>query len=346
MSTIFTKILFFGDITPTGLQQLAKLTRHGWVISNFECALGGRSTSKEKAYTSIAGVAEMPRLNRSLERICVNIANNHVYDCGEHVFEQTLNRLNSLFPKRVFGYRENPYIVLEMGGRRIAVVGCLEKCRARGPAIFPQEDVTSILPELRRTYDMVVVYPHWGKESEYIKHATPEQQERTREWLGLGVDAVIGHHPHVAQESFLVGQRLVCYSLGNASFDHPEGKGYPGSTTGLVAVGDFSSADTPKWSVREFPQPISIPTTEDLDAWSTPVSQVRLNSAPIDPWWYWAKVNGSSYINKSDRAWAKRIAARPLIAIPLAALWNLLPRTILIRSAALLAKLCPPNSKS
>jgi poly-gamma-glutamate synthesis protein (capsule biosynthesis protein) len=37
-----------------------------------------------------------------------------------------------------------------------------------------------------------------------------------------GVDAIIGHHPHVTQPVDTIGNTIVCYSLGNFVFDqHP-----------------------------------------------------------------------------------------------------------------------------
>jgi poly-gamma-glutamate capsule biosynthesis protein CapA/YwtB (metallophosphatase superfamily) len=68
--------------------------------------------------------------------------------------------------------------------------------------------------------DFVVAHLHWGLEHEM--YPTPEQVEVAHHIAELGVDAIVGHHPHVLQPSELYRterdpDRLVpiCYSLGN-----------------------------------------------------------------------------------------------------------------------------------
>lgn len=66
--------------------------------------------------------------------------------------------------------------------------------------------------------DFVIVFPHWGKE--YVYEATKEQSNLTEFFYNLGVDLVIGTHPHVLQpvewiETTKNHRMLVYYSLGN-----------------------------------------------------------------------------------------------------------------------------------
>lgn len=63
----------------------------------------------------------------------------------------------------------------------------------------------------------VVVVLHWGAEFQ----TTPNIRQRTlaHRLEKAGVDAVIGHHPHVLQPVEMIGKMPVYYSIGNFVFD-------------------------------------------------------------------------------------------------------------------------------
>jgi poly-gamma-glutamate synthesis protein (capsule biosynthesis protein) len=68
--------------------------------------------------------------------------------------------------------------------------------------------------------DFIVAHLHWGLEHEF--YPTPEQVEIAHHLVEMGVDAIIGHHPHVIQPFELYRtdrdpQRVapIFYSLGN-----------------------------------------------------------------------------------------------------------------------------------
>lgn len=78
-----------------------------------------------------------------------------------------------------------------------------------------RKDVT----EARKHADVVMVFPHWGTENSH--KVSDYQKEYTKLFSDLGVDIVIGSHPHVLQPVGWVtneksGKKmLVYYSLGN-----------------------------------------------------------------------------------------------------------------------------------
>ena len=70
----------------------------------------------------------------------------------------------------------------------------------------------------RAAADFVVVFIHWGKE--YVREIQPDQQKLAQYMADLGVDLIIGAHPHVlGPAEWLTGltgnKTLVYYSLGN-----------------------------------------------------------------------------------------------------------------------------------
>lgn len=51
------------------------------------------------------------------------------------------------------------------------------------------------------------------------KKANPEQKNFARLAIDSGADLVVGHHPHVVQESENYNGKWIFYSLGNFVFD-------------------------------------------------------------------------------------------------------------------------------
>lgn len=68
----------------------------------------------------------------------------------------------------------------------------------------------------RREHDFVLVSYHGGEE--YVHAPNDRVKGFTRALLALGVDAVLGHHPHVPQGVGYSRGRPILYSLGNLAF--------------------------------------------------------------------------------------------------------------------------------
>ena len=85
--------------------------------------------------------------------------------------------------------------------------------------LLKKDKVKTDIATARKNADVVIVFPHWGTEN---SHDTNEQQkEYNKIFSDLGVDIVIGTHPHVLQpvewiENEETGKKmLVYYSIGN-----------------------------------------------------------------------------------------------------------------------------------
>ena len=125
-------------------------------VGNLECAFSDDAIASGKAYTSVLETACMDHV-AAAGFGAVSIANNHVYDAGGKCFDSLvaeLERRNVLY----FGTREKPFAELKVGTKKVAVIGCLEPCRSRGPRIFRQEDVLSLVKRVRKEFDKVYVY--------------------------------------------------------------------------------------------------------------------------------------------------------------------------------------------
>ena len=79
--------------------------------------------------------------------------------------------------------------------------------------LYSEEKVKADIERIRDKVDVVMVAMHWGVEYTH----TPVQEEKTiaKYLASLGVDIVIGTHPHVIQPIDFIDNTMVIYSLGN-----------------------------------------------------------------------------------------------------------------------------------
>lgn len=85
--------------------------------------------------------------------------------------------------------------------------------------LLDKEKVTADIKEARKYSDVVIVFPHWGNENSH--EISDYQKEYSKLFSDLGVDIVIGCHPHVLQPVEWVtnettGKKMIVYySVGN-----------------------------------------------------------------------------------------------------------------------------------
>ncbi len=79
--------------------------------------------------------------------------------------------------------------------------------------LYSDEKAKSDIEKVRDKVDLLIVSMHWGDE---YKLEPTEEQKRQAEYLSkLGVDIIIGTHPHVVEPITYINNTLVIYSLGN-----------------------------------------------------------------------------------------------------------------------------------
>lgn len=76
-----------------------------------------------------------------------------------------------------------------------------------------KEQVKKDVEAIRDKVDVLMVSMHWGVE--YVHTPTKYQQDSAQYLADLGVDVIIGTHPHVVQPIEFIDDTLVIYSLGN-----------------------------------------------------------------------------------------------------------------------------------
>ena len=143
------------------------------------------------------------------------LANNHTYDHGRDGYQHTIESL-ALHDIVSFGHpsqiNQQSVTIIDTPHIRIGLLGI--------HTLYGQPSLRSIADTytaLAVEVDMVVAYVHWGEE--YMLKHNPLQRALAEQLVGLGVDLIIGHHPHVVQGIELIDGVPVLYSLGNTIFD-------------------------------------------------------------------------------------------------------------------------------
>ena len=91
------------------------------------------------------------------------------------------------------------------------------------------------IEKVRDKVDLLIVAMHWGVE--YTHNPTEYKKDMASYLSSLGVDLIIGTHPHVIQPVTWIDNTLVIYSLGNflsAQYQNKSTCTYYKCTTGLM----------------------------------------------------------------------------------------------------------------
>lgn len=159
----------------------------------------------------------------------ISTANNHAWDYGRGALFETIDNLRRAgVPFAGTGRSaDEAYepVVLRLNGLSVALFavthvwnqGPFNKHEGRDYVAWA--DVTRLragVERARREHDFVLLSYHGGEE--YIDAPVERTRRFVKAMMALGVDAIIGHHPHVPQGIGWVDGRPVLYSLGNFVF--------------------------------------------------------------------------------------------------------------------------------
>lgn len=161
----------------------------------------------------------------------VNVAHNHMLDAGDASYIQNAYKIYTESDLTVIGYYENDEAVdnipiIERDGIKIAFLAYTYgtngiRLSASSPVVIPyfsRELLERQIPLAKEQADVVIVSAHWGEENSF--RVSNYQKEYAELMCELGVDVVLGMHPHVVQPiewmtSSTGHKTLVVYSLGN-----------------------------------------------------------------------------------------------------------------------------------
>ncbi len=161
-----------------------------------------------------------------------SLANNHIMDFGESAIKKTLDtiKLNKCYQVGVGDNYLNSYepLILRKNGISIAIFaagenefGCnFEEGNKYGFGWLFSEALERQIISYKIKCDFLVLNAHAGVEN--IEFPLVEWQRRYRLLCDLGIDVIVGHHPHVPQGIETYKNSTIFYSLGNFHFitDH------------------------------------------------------------------------------------------------------------------------------
>jgi Putative enzyme of poly-gamma-glutamate biosynthesis (capsule formation) len=151
----------------------------------------------------------------------VNGSNNHALDKGEDGMTHSIETFNQ-YDMKYIGLRENDIPVIEKNGVKISFLSYNQSLnynqQSNSLKNFDKTQIKNDVKKAKSISDVVIVSCHWG--IEYDNEPQPFQKEYASYLADLGVDVIIGTHPHTLQPiQWVQGQNghktLVAYSLGN-----------------------------------------------------------------------------------------------------------------------------------
>ena len=155
----------------------------------------------------------------------VGLANNHAYDKGMKAIlysNQYWKEKNVITAGTYSSQEERDSIkIYEKNGIKYAFLAYTTSLNGNNlPTdneylvnIYSNEQARFDIEKIKNQVDVIIVAMHWG--DEYTNVPTNSQKEIASYLSSLGVNLIIGTHPHVVQPIQYVGNTLVIYSLGN-----------------------------------------------------------------------------------------------------------------------------------
>ena len=198
-------------------------------IANFEVTLGGPPYMGYPQFSSPADLAVACK-NAGIDYLVT--ANNHAADRGKKGIINTINNLDSIGIPHTGTFlnvscRDSlTPLMIHRNGTSIALLNYTFSTNGiivPEPVIVNMLDKETITQDVRKAQnkkaDLIILFLHWG--TEYDTIPSKNQTDLAAYFQSIGVDMVIGSHPHVLQKMVRVknntsgNDNIVVYSLGN-----------------------------------------------------------------------------------------------------------------------------------
>ncbi|MDC0979375.1 CapA family protein [Gammaproteobacteria bacterium] len=193
-------------------------------VLNVETVISSRKLERHKSGPSAIGESVLAKHLSDCGFDLACLANNHILDAGAQGLEETINILLK-HGVDVLGagcsldqiYNVKTY---QKGAEKISVINVSDGIESNekfnngsGAADLESWRVADLIQKSKRNNEIVVVISHAG--AEFLPIPTPRIRRLYREFIDLGADLVVGHHPHVVQGLELYRGQPIFYSLGN-----------------------------------------------------------------------------------------------------------------------------------
>ena len=225
-------------------------------------------------------------------------ANDHGMDCGPQGLSQNLTIASkSDYPIIGIGNTAaqafTPYRVT-IDGQRIAIIAATQviadnlvntwTATTTQPGVASAIDPTQLVREVqqvRRTADTVIVYVHWGTETQACPN--PQQEPLAEQLVRAGADIVIGSNAHVLLGGGYLGGAYVDYGLGNLAFYDDTAPETDSGTLVVTAEGRHITGAVwrPATILDGLPQPLTgAPAAAAVQSWNAARGCTNLSATP------------------------------------------------------------------
>ncbi len=224
------------------------ISKYDLAYYNQESILAGTKNFKLSGYPQFNSPQEVGDAFIDAGFNLVSLANNHTMDKYEKGVKSSVEYWRT---KDVYWTgqalseeeRTNNIRVEEKNGIKYAFLSYTTVTNGLVPAkgkeylsnIYSNEKAKKDIDLIKDKVDVILVAMHWGVE--YQTSGVSQEQKTIAKYLAsLGVDIIIGAHPHVVQPAEYIDDTLVIYSLGNfiASQSNNTGATAAEKATGLM----------------------------------------------------------------------------------------------------------------
>jgi len=198
------------------------------VFANLEGTASDRGKDMKNLYSFRMDPSVIPALKGAGVSI-VSVANNHVGDWGRNAYTDTLARLKEneiLYTGGGNNKREaETPTIIEKYDTKIGFLGFSDvgpswmeaQGEKSGILLASDPSFDEIIKNASAQVDYLVVSFHFG--DEYKEKHNARQEELAHKAIDAGAKIVIGHHPHVIEDTEVYKDGFIAYSLGNFIFD-------------------------------------------------------------------------------------------------------------------------------
>lgn len=232
------KIAFTGDLV---LQDVKKSPEYifseirNWIdsegielISNLESPFIKKGFTPTKNKITLYCYEDAFKYLNYLKPKLINLSNNHVNDYGNESVILTKNILskNNINNFGVGLKTENEYLYIDEVKKIIYLSFSTRSSDLTENHLFASNDIIGPYePTIKKTNEIIKKFPeyivilnlHWGIED--ISYPEPSKINLAHNFIDIGVDLIIGHHPHIVQPIEKYRDKYIFYSVGNFYFD-------------------------------------------------------------------------------------------------------------------------------
>ena len=210
-------------------------------VVNLETTIA-KDTSDMSGYPEFATHENVIKALKDTGFDVVSTANNHAYDRRLKGIDRTIEIIEKYGLKRTGTFKENEStnpLIVDVKGIKVGFFSysqmlngyeklMLNSGRDTAVNLIDMDKIKKDVDYLKKNHaDVIMCYMHWGEE--YSDYPNSYQKNTFKKLADMGVDLVIGSHPHTIQKSEVIennGKKSYCvYSLGNLVSDQRESYG-------------------------------------------------------------------------------------------------------------------------